>query len=74
MTTTEFHAKIREWRGNKPRWCIGQTMFNFVWETDGMLADAARATDVDPFYQDKRCEKFIEYLVERGFINDNIKE
>lgn len=42
-----------------PRQRAGQRIFNAVHAIDPAFADSVRATDVDPFQDDKRCEAFL---------------
>lgn len=42
-----------------PRQRAGQRIFNAVHSIDPAFADSVRATDVDPFYDDERCEAFL---------------
>ena len=48
-----------------PRQRAGQRIFNAVHSIDPAFADSVRATDVDPFYDDERCEAFLRAWMER---------
>ena len=49
-------------------WRVGQTYFNLLLEFNPVLAERVRATDVDPFYNDKLIVDFL------GFVADNWNE
>jgi len=53
-------------------WRLGQALFNALQELAPMVANSVRGTDLDPFYDDKKCENFLTYLreiEERGKIS-----
>jgi hypothetical protein len=51
-----------------PRQRAGQRIFNAVYALDPAFADSVRATDVDPFYDDTRCEAFLAAWLSRAVL------
>lgn len=45
-------------------WRYGQTLFNALYELDSEMANKIRATEHDPFYDDGKVDKFLDYLDE----------
>jgi hypothetical protein len=46
-----------------PTWRTGQAYFNALYTLYPEVADAVRATDADPFYQDSRLDAFFEAIL-----------
>lgn len=58
-------AHCRECGGGDQR--LGQAAFNFLYEIRPDLADAVRATEFDPFYNDSKLDKFHQRVQELWF-------
>jgi len=59
--TTFLHLVI-EARAEHPEWRVGQTLFNILHQLAPDLAEEIRGAAIDPFYQDSRIPKFLEYI------------
>ena len=60
-----FEKSVMQARKENPRWRAGQTLFNVFHITYPYLSHLIRATNIDPFYQDKKIHEFISYLKKR---------
>ena len=48
---------------NKPEeWRVGQALFNYAYEMYPKEADLIRGTDKDCFYNDTKCQAFLDEL------------
>lgn len=52
---------VRAWPSRR----VGQAFFNVLCEVEPLLAERVRATEFDPFYQDKRIPAFLEFVEQR---------
>jgi len=63
---TEYYQRLSEKAGeyvkgnSDMRW--GQALMNAIGDTDRVIYRAITGTDSDPFYSDKRINKFINWL------------
>ena len=66
MTYNEFWFEVGRAIGNgkSGNQRLGQYLFNFLYDHNPVLADAIRATDNDPFYEDTKIGAFAAYLKE----------
>lgn len=69
LSLHQFYADValREWALKERR---GQAMFNHLLKVRPELAEAVRATDMDPFYESPAAvKKFIEFIETRWYQN-----
>lgn len=64
MTFEEYQRQVSEVDAAIPEWRTGQTAFNVLYDIRPELADAVRATELDPFYQDELLPAFYARIEE----------
>ncbi len=57
---TLYNFKVSKLRKTGQR--KGQAMFNALYEMRPDLAEVIVGDDIDPFYEDKKCDVFMEWL------------
>jgi hypothetical protein len=62
MTFNELLAYIVTYAADNPTQRRGQATFNAVYEQCPEIADKARATDIDPFYDDRCIRDFLTFV------------
>ena len=58
--------KAEEYRAKHPQLRAGQALVNALFEFDEDLYHAIKATDADPFYDDKKITNLHMKIVEKG--------
>lgn len=80
-TVTEFELRVVKVLADNPDWRYGQTYFNVLYELRPHLSEKIRATDVDPFYDDRIVPKTKLWLrehwedpVPEGFVKPTVDD
>lgn len=60
----ELNGEIADMRRCYPQWRLGQCAFNALMDLRPDVADAIRATEDDPFYDDERIPRFLKKVKE----------
>ena len=47
-------------------WRKGQALFNAIFYIDQDLGNKIRGSEIDPFYQDERIDKCLDFLKKQG--------
>lgn len=61
MTGEQIHS-VRKLAAEYPRWRAGQALFNACHSLFPEVANAARSTKADPFYDDSRIGAFYAHM------------
>lgn len=64
--------KVNEVLENNPSLRYGQAMYNTAFiELDTTLFKMSEIIGIDPYYNNSRCEMFVEYLIEKGALKND---
>ena len=71
LTVEQFKKRVTSFCAKYPSQRVGQTMFNLAEDLFGtkfQTEEFERSGELDPFYDDRKCENFLAFLVKKELL------